>query len=635
MRKNLINYLFYSLILFFVGVVSTYAYYPTVSSNKDLITATYTSSGRFYIGNSNSFNTAAQFNSSELGGYLNTSTNKQAMVSVKNGTYYIWHYGTNGQKSTAIKMNVTNSCDNQLKQNQTGTFTLERCFVKTSSSVTMEQPLGTVNNLCASGYTPTGGNVVTDTCSGMSLSGLKKRYCKMVYQFTCVKGSTPTQPVDPVNPTVPAATLSKLSISNGTLSPAFKASTKKYTATVASGVTSIKVSATASSGNSLVSGYGSRTVKLAYGKNSIKVKVKNSAGAVTTYTLTVTRKDNRSAVNTLSNLTVSTGTLSPAFSSDKTSYSVTLDNSITSLTINGTLTDSKSKFAPGFGPRTVSLNEGLNQIHIKVTSEKGVTKTYTINANRGAVPDRCSLDNGELALLKGLELKGNEEMNIAVEGFDMLKKDYDGIVVPFEVRNLTVLPYVLEEGDTYEVEGQDDLEVNIPRQIKITVTSKACPSYTSIYTLNVTRLPESEIGGTADLKNITIKNHKEFKFEKNVLEYDLTLKKGETELDIQLDKELDTTKCTILGNEELTYGSVITIECTSQDEVDTAVYTITIDGVEKGTNMFLVILLIIIIIIILIILIMRMLGYKIYFNMEAVKAAFRGMGEKAKNTFDK
>lgn len=635
MRKNLINYLFYSLILFFVGVVSTYAYVPTVTNNKDLITATYTSSGRFYIGNSNSFNTAAQFNSSELGGYLNTSTNKQAMVSVKNGTYYIWHYGTNGQKSTAIKLNITNSCDNQLKSNQTGTFTLERCFVKTSSSVTMEEPLGTVKNLCSSGYTPTGGNVVTDTCSGMSLSGLKKRYCKMVYQFTCVKSSNPTEPVDPQNPTVAAATLSKLSISNGTLSPAFKASTKKYTATVDSGVTSIKINATASSGNSLVSGYGSRTVKLAYGKNSIKVKVKNSAGAVTTYTLTVTRKDNRSAVNTLSNLTVSTGTLSPAFSSDKTSYSVTLDNSITSLTINGTLTDSKSKFASGFGPRTVSLNEGLNQIHIKVTSEKGVTKTYTINANRGAVPDRCSLDNGELALLKSLELKGNEEMHITVEGFDMLKKDYDGIVVPFEVRNLTVLPYVQEEGDTYEVEGQDDLEVNIPRQIKITVTSKACPTYTSIYTLNVTRLPESEVGGTADLKNITIKNHKEFKFEKNVLEYDLTLKKGETELDIKLDKELDTTKCTVLGNEELTYGSVITIECTSQDEVDTATYTITIDGIEKGTNTFLVVLLIIIIIIIIILLVMRLLGYKIYFNMEAVKAAFRGMGEKAKNTFDK
>lgn len=636
MRKNLINYLFYSFILFVIGVVNTYAYVPNVTNTNDLITATYTDSGRFYIGNSNSFNTAAQFNNADWGGYLNTSTNKQAMVSVKNGTYYIWHYGTNGQKSTAVKINVTNSCDNQVRQNQTGTFTLERCFVKTSSSVTMEQPLGTVNNLCASGYKPTGGNVVNDSCSNMSLSGLKKRYCKMVYQFTCVKSSEPSKPDDPEIPIAQAATLSQLSISNGTLSPAFKSSTKKYTASVAASVSSIKISATASNGNSLVSGFGSRTVKLAYGKNTVKVKVKNNAGAVTTYTITVTRADNRSGVNTLSNLTISPGTLTTAFSSDKTSYSVDVDNSVTSLTINATLTDNKSKFAAGFGPRTVSLNEGTNQIHIKVTSEKGVTKTYTITVNRGKVPDRCSLQNGELALLKGIEVQANDQMQVPIEGFDPLKKDYDGITVPYEIRSLTVLPLVQEEGDTYIVEGHEDLEeVNIPTEIKITVTSKACPSYSTIYTLNVTRMPESEVGGTADLKNITIKNHKDFKFEKNVLDYELTLNKGETELDIKLDKELDSTKCTILGNEELAYGSVITIECISQDEVDTATYTITIDGIEKGTNTFLVILLIIIIIIIIILLVMRMLGYKIYFNMEAVKAAFRGMGEKAKNSFDK
>ena len=41
------------------------------------------------------------------------------------------------------------------------------------------------------------------------------------------------------------------------------------------------------------------------------------------------------------------------------------------------------------------------------------------------------------------------------------------------------------------------------------------------------------------------------------------------------------------------------------------------------------------IIIILILLVMRLLGYKIYFNTEAIKSAFKGMGEKAKNTFDK
>ena len=93
----------------------------------------------------------------------------------------------------------------------------------------------------------------------------------------------------------------------------------------------------------------------------IKVKVKNSEGKVTTYTINVTRKDNRSSVNTLSNLSISAGTLSPAFSSNVTKYNVQLDNTISSLTISATLTDSKSKFASGYGPRSVSLKEGVNR----------------------------------------------------------------------------------------------------------------------------------------------------------------------------------------------------------------------------------------------------------------------------------
>ena len=123
MKKSLFNYLFYSFILFFVGVISVYAYYPTVSINKDLITASYTSSGRFYINNSSDFSTSSYFQSTEKGGWIDTSTNKKAMVSVKNGTYYVWHKMINGQYSSPYKVVVSNSCDNQLKQNQTGTFT--------------------------------------------------------------------------------------------------------------------------------------------------------------------------------------------------------------------------------------------------------------------------------------------------------------------------------------------------------------------------------------------------------------------------------------------------------------------------------------------------------------------------------
>ena len=182
---------------------------------------------------------------------------------------------------------------------------------------------------------------------------------------------------------------------------------------------------------------------------------------------------------------------------------------------------------------------------------------------------------------------------------------------------------------------EQDLEVNIEREITILVKSKACPAITNTYTLRVTRLPEEEMGGTADLKSLTIKNHKEFKFEKNVLDYKIILKKGEDKLEIDYETEDPNTKCTILDNEKLAYSSVVKISCISEDEVDNVTYTITVDGIEKGVSSFWVILIIIIIIICLILLVMRLLGYKIYFNMEAVKAAFRGMGEKAKNTFDK
>ena len=639
MKKNFLNYLIYICVLFVVGSTSVFAAFNTSPKGNDLIATSNDIAGSAYISNSSTFNTASPITSK--GGY-ESNAGRQGLVSVKNGTYYVWFKGLNGTLTGATKINITNSCDNELKTKQTGTFTMERCYVKTSSNtVTEDIPLGNNVNLCADGYKVTVGNVITDTCNNLDMQNLSKRYCKRVYQFTCSKDSstTPTTPdpgtgeKPPVS--VPAATLSKLSLNGATLSPTFKAGTKKYKATVASNVSSIKVSATASSGNSLVKNYGSRTVKLKYGSNTVKVKVKNSAGVETVYTITITRKDSRSTVNTLSNITISSGTLSPAFSSDKTSYSVTVPNEVSSFKVEATLTDSKSKFASGFGPRTVALKEGTNQILIKVVNEKGVTKEYKITVTRGAAPTGCTLNQGELALLKGIEVKADERTPIDIEDFDPLKFDYVGITVPYEIKNLTVLPLVQDEGDTYVVEGATDLEVNIEREIVIKVTSKACPDYISTYKLIVTRLDQVDPGTTADLKSLTIANHKEFKFEKNVLEYNLTLKKGEKELDIKYEPEEETTACVILDNEDLKYGSVITIECNTPDDIDKAVYKITIDGVEKGTNTFLVVILVIIIVIVLILLIMRLLGYKIYFNTEAVKAAFRGMGEKAKNTFDK
>ena len=99
------------------------------------------------------------------------------------------------------------------------------------------------------------------------------------------------------------ATLSDLSLSRGTLSPAFDAATTAYTASVVYDVTSITVTPTANDANATVAYFdendaaladaGSRfghQVSLSVGENTIKVKVTAGDGGTTeTYTVVVTR----------------------------------------------------------------------------------------------------------------------------------------------------------------------------------------------------------------------------------------------------------------------------------------------------------------------------------------------------------
>lgn len=83
------------------------------------------------------------------------------------------------------------------------------------------------------------------------------------------------------------ANLKSLSLSNGSLSPAFSASRTSYTATVANSVTQCKVYATASDSGAKVSVSGDSALKV--GKNTRTVTVTAPSGAQKTYTITITR----------------------------------------------------------------------------------------------------------------------------------------------------------------------------------------------------------------------------------------------------------------------------------------------------------------------------------------------------------
>ena len=84
--------------------------------------------------------------------------------------------------------------------------------------------------------------------------------------------------------------LASLTLSSGTLSPAFKYNVTNYTAEVANDVTSVVVSAKPSNANATVESVNGGE-NLAVGANKIQVVVKAENGVTATYTITVTRKE--------------------------------------------------------------------------------------------------------------------------------------------------------------------------------------------------------------------------------------------------------------------------------------------------------------------------------------------------------
>ena len=83
--------------------------------------------------------------------------------------------------------------------------------------------------------------------------------------------------------------------------------------------------------------------------------------------------------NNLSKLSISSGTLSPAFNKNTLTYNAEVPNEVTQITVSGSKEDSRS-YVDGF--KSYNLEEGINKINVKVTAQNGSSKTYTINVTR-------------------------------------------------------------------------------------------------------------------------------------------------------------------------------------------------------------------------------------------------------------
>ena len=229
------------------------------------------------------------------------------------------------------------------------------------------------------------------------------------------------------------ATLSALAVSPGTLSPEFSSEVTSYTASVGYPVSRVTVSATAADSDATIayldesdtvltdadtSSTDTFEVALSVGGNAIKVKVTAADSAtMETYTVTVTRGP-ASSDATLSALAVSPGTLSPGFSPEVTSYTASVRNTVSRITVTPTtshasavvayldasdtaLTDAETSSADTF---EVDLSEGTTVIKVKVTAGDSVAmKTYTVVVTRAI--------DGDLRLVDGeVEYEGRLEM---------------------------------------------------------------------------------------------------------------------------------------------------------------------------------------------------------------------------------
>jgi alpha-tubulin suppressor-like RCC1 family protein len=192
------------------------------------------------------------------------------------------------------------------------------------------------------------------------------------------------------------STLTSLTTNIVGLNPSFSPATTAYTASVSNNTGSIMVTPTVTdatstikvNGTTVTSGTASAALPLAVGINVISILVTAQDPAFTTsYTITVTRV---SSVATLSAIAMSSGALVPAFSSNTTSYSVSVPNAISFLAIRPTVTHANAAVtvngvavASGIFSPHIPIMAGSNVISAVVTAEDGVTtKTYTLTVTR-------------------------------------------------------------------------------------------------------------------------------------------------------------------------------------------------------------------------------------------------------------
>ena len=276
------------------------------------------------------------------------------------------------------------------------------------------------------------------------------------------------------------ADLSSLAISQVTLSPVFTVSTTVYTATVTSDIISISVTPVVFQANATIeiqfnnggyttenSGTASSTYILIAGINTIQVKVTAQDGITTKiYTINITRLP--SNIADLGSIYLSSGILTPVFSSNTLNYTDTVLYSVKTISFSPRLSSTNNNTAAsismnfkgaGFvntkaGVATrLTLDTGKNILVIKVIAEDGITtKLYNVTIIR-LIPPVISYNVIGQPLLIGTTITPILPINTggAASSFDISPVLLNGLLFDTTTGEISGTPLLVSSNTTYSI----------------------------------------------------------------------------------------------------------------------------------------------------------------------------------------
>ena len=401
-------------------------------------------------------------------------------------------------------------------------------------------------------------------------------------------GATQTYTVTVTRAGSADATLSALSLSGVTLTPAFAAGTTAYTASVEHAVAETKVTATARAENASVEvtpedaddqTLGDQVV-LAVGETTISVAVTAEDGETTqTYTVTVTRAASSNA--SLSSLSLSGVTISPAFASGTTAYTASVANSVTETTVTATTAAGAAYEVQLNGVVDEDGIVGLvlgsgNVVAVVVTAQDGqTTQTYTVTVTRAGSAD---------ATLSALSLSGVTLTPSFAAGTTAYTTS-----VAHGVTETTVAA-TAAAGAAYEVklngvvdqDGVVPLAVGAGNVITVVVTAQDGES-SRTYSVTVTRAGSADASLSAlSLSGVMLSPVfaagtlvYTASVANSVMEATVTATVGDANVSVEVNLNGVVDHDGVVGL-EVGDGNVIAVEVTAQDGETTQTYTVTV-----------------------------------------------------------